>query len=252
MAAKDIHISHARIAVGAGRVSFGLQGDDVHATENARAPEAVPLSSCQAAFVPFPSGPVVHPQSKSMKDEEPAAITPLAGTKQQVTVAADGSGDYQTVQAGVDALKANGGTVRIKPGVYREVVHIGKPHVHLQGLGDDAAQVVIVYSNNAGRSGGTFRSATAFVTGDDFHAENLTFQNDYSRNFGQQPQGSQAVALSVRGDRAVFRKVRFLGAQDTLFAASRSCETDAGPCIPARQYFRDCYVEGNVDFIFGD
>src|SRR5260370_39430891 len=122
----------------------------------------------------------------------------------------------------------------------------------MQGLGSNAAQVVILYSNSAGMAGGTFRSATAFVTADDFLAENLTFQNDYSRMHSQQQQGSQAVALSVRGDRAVFRNVRFLGAQDTLFAAARSCETDTGPCIPARQYFRDCYIEGNVDFICGD
>jgi pectin methylesterase-like acyl-CoA thioesterase len=80
----------------------------------------------------------------------------------------------------------------------------------------------------------------------------MTFQNDYSRSYGLQPQGSQAIALSVRGDRAVFRNVRILGAQDTLFAASRSCESDAGPCVPARQYFYNCYIEGNVDFIFGD
>jgi pectin methylesterase-like acyl-CoA thioesterase len=56
----------------------------------------------------------------------------------------------------------------------------------------------------------------------------------------------------VRADRAVFRNVRFLGAQDTLFAASRSCQTDSGPCVSARQYFYNCYIEGNVDFIFGD
>ena len=140
----------------------------------------------------------------------------------------------------------------IKPGTYREVVHVAKPHVRLQGLADGPEKVVIVYSNSAYSSGGTFHSATAFVTGDDFYADNLTFQNDYSRNHGLQPQGSQAIALSVRGDRAVFRNVRFLGAQDTLFAASRSCETDAGPCIPSRQYFYNCYIEGNVDFIFGD
>jgi pectin methylesterase-like acyl-CoA thioesterase len=187
-----------------------------------------------------------------MKDEEPRPFTPPAGTQRDVTVAADGSSEYKTVQMGVDALGPDGGTVRIKPGVYREVVHVAKPHVRMQGLGGNAAQVVIVYSNSAGMAGGTFRSATAFVTADDFLAENLTFQNDYSQTHGQRQQGSQAVALSVRGDRAVFRNVRFLGAQDTLFAAARSCETDTGPCIPARQYFRDCYIEGNVDFIFGD
>jgi polygalacturonase len=248
---KDLHIAHARFAVGPGRVSFGLQGDDVRIAESGHAAES-PLSSCQSAFVAFPDGPVIHPQQKSMKDEEPGAFTPPAGTKHQVTVAADGAGEYKTVQEGVDALSADGGLVLIKPGTYREVVRVAKPHVRMKGLSDDASKVVIVYSNSAGVSGGTFHSATVFVTADDFSAENLTFQNDYSLTRGQKQQGSQALALSVRGDRAVFRNVRFLGAQDTLFAAARSCESDTGPCVPARQYFRDCYIEGNVDFIFGD
>jgi pectin methylesterase-like acyl-CoA thioesterase len=60
------------------------------------------------------------------------------------------------------------------------------------------------------------------------------------------------VALKITGDRAVFRRVRFLGYQDTLYPNSRRCETDQGPCEPARQYFSECYIEGNVDFIFGD
>ncbi len=252
LAAKDIHIAHARFAIGPGPVSFGLQGDDVKTTKIGQGKEPVAGSVCQAAFVPFPSGSVVHPRQKSMKDEDPPAFLPRSGTQHLVTVAAEGSGDYKTVQEGVDALSADGGTVRIKPGTYREVVHVAKPHVHMKGLTDDASKVVIVYSNNAGISGGTFRSATVFVSVDDFSAENLTFQNDYSQLHGQQQQGSQAVALSIRGDRAVFRNVRFLGAQDTLFAASRSCESDTGPCVPARQYFRNCYIEGNVDFIFGD
>jgi pectinesterase len=52
--------------------------------------------------------------------------------------------------------------------------------------------------------------------------------------------GSQAVTLSVYSDRAIFRNCRFLGWQDTLYAAW------------GRQYYRDCYIEGHVDFIFGD
>ena len=159
-----------------------------------------------------------------MQDEEPLPVVPRSGTKRQVTIAADGSGDYKSVQEGIDALSDEGGSLLIKPGTYREVVHVAKPHVHMQGLTDDAAKVVIVQSNSAYSSGGTFHSATVFVTGDDFYAENITFQNDYSRSHGLQAQGSQAIALSVRADRAIFRNVRFLGAQDTLFAASRSCE----------------------------
>jgi polygalacturonase len=249
---RDLHIAHARFSIGPMPVSFSVQGDDVTVTRNTAAKEPDRNSSCKAAFVSFPTTSTVHLVEKSMNDEEPGAYLPRSGAKQQVTVAGDGSGDYKSVQQGIDALSENGGTVLIKPGAYREVVHIAKPHVRMLGLADDPGKVVIVYANSAYSSGGTFHSATAFVTGDDFYAENMTFQNDYSRSHGLQPQGSQAIALSVRGDRAVFRNVRFLGAQDTLFAASRSCQTDSGPCIPARQYFYNCYIEGNVDFIFGD
>jgi polygalacturonase len=249
---KDARIAHARFSVGPRPVSFSLQGDDVTITRSGGEKKALATASCKDAFVPFPTASVVHPVETSMSDEEPGAFVPRSGTKRRVIVAADGSGDYKTVQEAIDALSNNGGTIQIKPGTYREVVHIAKPRVRMQGMGDDPSQVVIVYSNSAYGSGGTFHSATAFVTGDDFYAENVTFQNDYSRSHGLQPQGSQAIALSVRGDRAIFRNVRILGAQDALFAASRSCESDAGPCIPARQYFYNCYIEGNIDFIFGD
>lgn len=249
---KDLRIAHAHFSVGPQPVTFSLQGDDVTIAKSGAPKEVWAKSSCKDVFVPFPAESTVHPIEKSMNEEEPHAFIPRSGTKHQVTVAADGSGDYKTVQDGIDALREDGGIVSIKPGIYREVVHIAKPHVRLQGMADDPKKVEIVYGNSAYSSGGTFHSATAFVTGNDFYAENLTFQNDYSQKYGLQPQGSQAIALSVRGDRAVFRNVRFLGAQDTLFAASRSCETDSGPCIPARQYFSNCYIEGNVDFIFGD
>jgi polygalacturonase len=252
LTAREIHAAHARIITGPREISFLLQGDDVTVTKSSLAKASSPESVCETVFVPFPGGAVIHPVQKSMQDEEPQPFVPRSGTKRQVTIAADGSGDYNTVQEGIDALSANGGMLLIKPGTYREVVHIAKPHVHMQGLTDDAAKVVIVQSNNAYSSGGTFHSATVFVTGDDFYAESVTFQNDYSRSHGLQAQGSQAIALSIRADRAVFRNVRFLGAQDTLFAASRSCESDTGPCVPARQYFSNCYIEGNVDFIFGD
>jgi polygalacturonase len=250
--AKDVRIAHARVSVGPAPVSFSVQGDDVMVAANSRRKEALAVSGCKDAFVPFPAAATVQPAQKTLNDEEPQAYVPRSGTKSKVTVAADGSGDYKSVQAGVDELNAAGGTVLIKSGTYREVVHVAKPHVRMLGMAGDPGKVVIVNSNSASSSGGTFHSATVFVSGDDFYAENITFQNDYSRNRGLQPQGSQAVALSVRGDRAIFRSVRFLGAQDTLFAASRSCETDTGPCVPSRQYFYNCYIEGNVDFIFGD
>ena len=47
------------------------------------------------------------------------------------------------------------------------------------------------------------------------------------------------MAVLVESDRAIFKKCRFLAWQDTLYAKN------------GRQYFVDCYIEGHVDFIFG-
>jgi pectin methylesterase-like acyl-CoA thioesterase len=170
----------------------------------------------------------------------------------QVTVALDGTGNFKSVQDAIDAAPPEGSVIRIKPGTYREVILVNKVHISLLGLGSDPAQVVLTYDLNNGTVGSTFKSASTTVIGDDFHAENLTFENSYTRDKNVKNEGSQAVALRVTGDRAVFRRVRLLGHQDTLYASSKGCESEQGPCHPARQYFEDCYIEGDVDFIFGD
>lgn len=166
-------------------------------------------------------------------------------------VAADGSGDFRSIQQAVNAA-APGSTVSIAPGTYRGVVVIDKPNLHFRGNGARPDDTVIVFDKSAGSTGSTFRSATVEVRGDGFHAENLTFANDFNATHPQLPQGSPALALFVNADRAVFRHVRLLGNQDTLYAASKNCNPDGRSCTPARQYFADCYIEGNVDFIFGD
>ncbi len=167
-----------------------------------------------------------------------------------VTVAKDGSANFVTVQAAVDSLP-EGGVIRIRAGLYEEKVTISASNIQLRGLGSSPKDVVLSWNLNATAAGGTFKSASTTVTGDDFYAENLTFENTYSRTHPLQ-EGSQAVALRITGDRAVFRKVRFLGHQDTLYATTAGCMSDEPGCKPARQYFADCYVEGNVDYIFGD
>ncbi|WP_285551621.1 pectinesterase family protein, partial [Actinoplanes regularis] len=153
------------------------------------------------------------------------------------TVAADGSGQYTTVQAAIDAVPANNTTRRtitIAPGTYREIVTIpsNKPYITLQGLGSAAAQTVIVNNHSSAGGYGTSGSATVFVNGADFAATNLTLSNDYG-------EGSQAVAANLNGDRSIFDNVRFLGAQDTLLVNNY------------RTYVKNSYVEGTVDFIFG-
>jgi pectin methylesterase-like acyl-CoA thioesterase len=169
-----------------------------------------------------------------------------------VVVALDGTGDFRSVQEAVQAAPADGSVIRIRPGIYREVVTVERPFIEFHGLGATPADVVLTYDLSNGTAGGTGKSASTTLNGDDFYAENLTFENSFSRGKALTQEGSQAVALRVTGDRAVFRRVRFLGYQDTLFANGKGCESEAGPCRSARQYFADCYIEGNVDFIFGD
>ena len=125
--------------------------------------------------------------------------------------------------------------IEIAPGVYHERVIVTQNHANitLVGMGKSPADVVITNSLNAKQAGGTFFTETVEINGDGFEADNLTFENT-AGNTGQ------AVAAAVRADHAVFKHCRFLGHQDTLFA-------DYG-----RQYYVDSYIEGGVDFIFGN
>jgi len=174
------------------------------------------------------------------------ATTAFALNAQDVHVRVDPHGpgsvnsttDYTTIQQALDHAPdtANGRVIiSIVPGVYHErvVVTRNRPHVTLLGLGKDPSEVVITASQNHDSAGGTFNSATVEVDGDEFEADNVTFENA-AGNTGQ------AVAIAVRSDRAVFKHCRFLADQDTLFA-------DFG-----RQYYVDSYIRGGVDFIFGN
>lgn len=171
---------------------------------------------------------------------------PTSDSNGLIAIAATGKA-FDTLQSAVDALPETGGEITLATGVYREKVSITKPHVRLQGVGSRPQDVVIVWSDANATVGGTVKSATLTISGDDFRADNLTVQNDYSLRTAVT---SQAVALAVTGDRDVFTRVRLLGAQDTLYAATKKCDGES--CAASRQYFRDCYIEGHVDFIFGD
>lgn len=81
----------------------------------------------------------------------------------------------------------------------------------------------------------TFHTYTLKVEANDFHLENITVVNTAG------PVG-QAVALHVEGDRCSFVRCRFTGHQDTLYLAGEM----------SRQYFKECYIDGTTDFIFGE
>jgi pectin methylesterase-like acyl-CoA thioesterase len=159
------------------------------------------------------------------------------------TVSPAGRGDFHDLQAAIDALPAQGGTIAIEPGTYRGQFYVGKPHVRIVGRGRRPEDVVLVAGSSAATSGSIYASATAYIAGDDFTASNLTFANDWDDDPSHG--ASQAVALAVSGDRAAFTHVRVLGGQDTLYLTQQPGRT-------ARQYFGDCYVAGHVDFTFGN
>ncbi|MBD0372696.1 MAG: pectin esterase [Pyrinomonadaceae bacterium] len=171
-----------------------------------------------------------------------AERTALAGVQTELTVAADGSAKYKSVQEAIMAVPAgtrdNPVIIRIKPGVYKELIYVQREKRFFHLIGEDASRTVLTYDLNAnliGKDGkpiGTFRTPSTQIDADDFTAENITFENSAG------PVG-QALALRVDGDRVRFRNCRFLGWQDTILLNR------------GRQYFENCYIEGHVDFIFG-
>ena len=169
-----------------------------------------------------------------------------------LVVAADGSGSFATVQAAIDAAPA-GGTVSLKPGTYREVITVpaSKTGITLRGTTGKASDVVIDYDNASGTKKpdgttyGTTGSATATIAANGFTATALTFRNSFDRAAHPEITATQAVAVKATGDRMVFDNVTFLGHQDTLYADTAAVGTTG------RQYYRNCAISGDVDFLFG-
>jgi polygalacturonase len=244
VAPSNIHFAHARVTLGPGTVNFIIPSENDVRVLHVAGDRAV--SSCSGRFAEFPA------TGSDASADPPSDVQSAPPVARPIIVAADGSGDYKSVQQAVDAVPQTGGTIRIRPGIYREIVTISKNHMRMIGDVRHPSRVVLVNDRSNHSAGGTFRSYSVGITGDDFYAAGITFQNDFATRHPSEREGMQAVALSVRGDRAVFRHVRVLGEQDSLLAQSKSCVSEQGPCVTTRQLFSDCYVEGTVDFIFGD
>jgi len=190
-------------------------------------------------------------------------LSSIAQSTAAVRVAHEGTADFRTLQEAIDHAPSTGEVIRLAPGTYREKIHINKPNIILVGTGKLPQDVVLSWDDAAISAGGTSKSGTVTVDADGFEAENLTIENTWEKTHKRTEEGSQAVALLMSSDRAVVDQVRLLGAQDTLYANSRTCHenlprngtappADTPACQASRQYFRDCYIEGHVDFIFGD
>jgi pectin methylesterase-like acyl-CoA thioesterase len=250
--ASSLHVSNAEVNLGprlGNLISAAERGGerrgensegDVSVTQSSGSTVGTPIP-CENRFEEYPANPTA-----------PRSATAAPPVDKTLYVAADGSGDFYSIQQALDTAPADGATLLIGPGTYRETISVTKPNIELRGSDRDVSKTIIVFNKSAGTSGGTLHSATAEIRGDNFRAENLTFANDWNAIHEQVPVGSQARAVLVAADKAVFSNVRFLGNQDTLYAGSRNCSPDGEQCIPTRQYLTHCYVEGNVDFIFGD
>ena len=238
----EVLAKNADIAIAGKRGNLVPAGDGV-VVSGADAAEGTPIS-CKDRFLPLPAG-----------SSAPQAAVKVLPEDKTFYVAADGTGDYYSIQRAIDVAPASGGAlIMVAPGTYREVLNIDKPDIQLRSANPDASKTVVVFDRDAAASGGTLHTATVNVSGDNFFAENITFQNDFKITRDPNITGSQAVALKVTGDRAIFRNVRLLGLQDTLYAGSKGCTGtgEARVCKPARQYFAESYIEGHFDFIFGD
>ncbi len=185
-------------------------------------------------------------------------------------VAADGTGDFTSLQSAVDAAPPGSGepaVLLVRDGVYNGKVVINKDNLRV--IGESRAGTIITGSGHAkqldecGNERGTFLSYTMLVTGTGVEVENLTVRNDA----GDGRIVGQAIAVFAAGDRGVWRNCTIAAHQDTLFCGPTmpKVQKDALPremppgvpsaadCppVPGRQYFEDCAIQGDVDFIFG-
>jgi pectinesterase len=158
------------------------------------------------------------------------------------TVAADGSGDYRTVQEALDAVPLNNKTsysIKIKNGVYKEKLFLDSTKEFVSLFGENRFNTILTYDDHTGKlspKGDTINTRTSWsfkILANNFSARDITFQNNAGFT------ARQAVAVESDGDRAIFTNCRFTGYQDVLFINN------------GRQFFQKCYIEGTTDFIFG-
>ena len=158
--------------------------------------------------------------------------------KDTIVVSRDGTGDFHTLQEAIESPRAFMDftvTVYIKNGIYKEKVIIPSWLEHIDIVGEDRDKTIITYDDHANiNKMGTFRTYTVKVEGSNITFRNLTIENNAA-------QLGQAVALHTEGDCLRFINCRILGNQDTIYTGTKF----------ARLYFKDCYIDGTTDFIFG-
>ena len=171
-----------------------------------------------------------------------------------IVVSADGHGDYKTVQEAINACPDYSHKeitrILIRKGVYKEMVSIPHTKFRLYIKGEDARSTVITWNKYAkqlwpGRdiAVGTSGSASVYIHSSYVTFEDITFEN----TAGEGKEIGQAVAVFTDGDFLFFNRCRFIGNQDTLYTYGRYGKFGG----IKRNYYKDCYIEGTTDFIFG-
>lgn len=155
-----------------------------------------------------------------------------------IVVSRDGTGNFRTLQEAIESARAFMDytvTIYVKNGVYKEKVIAPSWVENIDIIGEDRDKTIITYDDHANiNKMGTFRTYTVKVEGSDITFKNLTIENNAA-------QLGQAVALHTEGDRLKFINCRILGNQDTIYTGAKF----------TRLYFKDCYIDGTTDFIFG-
>ena len=161
-----------------------------------------------------------------------------------IFVARDGTGEFRTIDEAIEVCRAfmdYHKVIFVKNGIYKEKLIIPQWLQNIEICGESAEKTIITYDDHANvkrpetrKPMGTFRTYTLKIEANDITLKNLTIENNSARL-------GQAVALHTEGDRLVFINCRFVGHQDTVYTG-----------MPAtRLYFKDCYICGTTDFIFG-
>ena len=155
-----------------------------------------------------------------------------------IVVSRDGTGNFRTLQEAIESARAFMDytvTIYVKNGVYKEKVIVPSWVENIDIIGEDRDKTIITYDDHANiNKMGTFRTYTVKVEGSDITFKNLTIENNAA-------QLGQAVALHTECDRLKFINCRILGNQDTIYTGAKF----------TRLYFKDCYIDGTTDFIFG-
>lgn len=196
---------------------------------------------------PIPDNPEQEePQPTPDPEPEPDPDPTPEPQIETITVAQDGTGDYTSVQAAIDALPQDNQPrlLYIAAGTYAEKIILGPGHNNLIVMGESAETTILTWNDSAGtlvngEALGTQNSASVAIRSYDVVVQNLTIQNTFANRSGLSD--TQAVALRTDSDRVAIYDCRIVGYQDTFYLKN------AG-----RVYCEACYIEGNVDFIFGD